>query len=251
MAEYTGIISLHHNGRGVWDLDTFKGCSHAVDGGCYGICYANRLARARGYDFSTVVKRDFTNKTHFIYVASKLKQAPFIRIGVMCDPSYDWEHTINIANRIKSFNRNIVIITKHWNELNNEQLSKLKGFTINTSVSALDDSLHRNKMLLWYNKLKPYCRSVLRVNTADFNSEDLKNIQNNLLNNDLVIDNILRFPLNHPLVNQKIINVSRYMFLGSYIYASKHNKNVFFGFCVDCPDQCGVPSFQKKIIDWI
>lgn len=58
MKEYKTKIQLVKTYRGVWELDTFKGCSHGINGGCYGICYAVRLAKARGYDFTNVVKRE-------------------------------------------------------------------------------------------------------------------------------------------------------------------------------------------------
>ncbi len=250
MKTYTNKITLSQNGRGVWDLDTFKGCTHSFNGGCYGICYATRLAKARGYDFGKVVIRDFVNTEHFIQIANKLRRIPFVRIGVMCDPSFDWVHTLNIVDKIRPYNKEIVIITKHWNELTDEQLLRLKGTVVNTSISALDNDVQRDKMLFWYHKLKRYCRSVLRVNTADFIDLRLRSIQDDLLNNNGVIDNILRFPLSHDLVKQRIINVTKYKFLNSYIYASKHNDNVYFGFCSGCKDQCGIISSQKKLTEW-
>ncbi len=251
MKSYSNKITLFKNNRGVWDLDPFKGCEHAINGGCYGICYASRISISRGYDFSKIVKRDFVSKEHFKQVSEGLRGIPFVRMGVMCDPSYDWEHTLNIIQKIKPFNKDIVIITKHWNELKDEQLFKLKGTVVNTSISALDMEEHRNKMLFWYRKLKQHCRSVLRVNTADFNNLKLDNIQNELLLNENVIDNILRFPLNHNLVEQGIIKVAKHKFLDTYVYASRHDNNVFFGFCCDCKDQCGIIRQQKKIIDFI
>ena len=250
MREYSNKIQLIKNFRGVWELDTFKGCDHSLNGGCYGICYASKLAKARGYNFNKVVKREFINGKHFIKITNKLKKIPFVRIGVMCDPSFDWNYTIKIINKIKPFNNNIVIITKHWNELNEKQLPKLKGIVINTSISALDNEIHRDKMLFWYNKLKPYCRSILRVNTADFNDLTLKNIQEDLLNNENIIDNILRFPKNHILVKNNILNVTKYKYLKSFVYASRHNQNTYFGFCNNCLDKCGIISSQKKINEY-
>ena len=136
MQSYSNRITLSQTHRGVWGLDTFKGCEHGINGGCYGICYANRLARAKGFDFSNVVKREFIDTRHFFHIARKLIRIPFVRIGIMCDPSHDWEYTLNIVEKIRSFNKNIVIITKHWNALKEEQLFRLKGTTVNTSISA-------------------------------------------------------------------------------------------------------------------
>jgi hypothetical protein len=251
MRNYNTKITLSRNKRQIWDLDTFKGCEHGINGGCYGICYAVKLAKARGYNFSKVVKRDFINNKNFVEITRKLKRIPFVRIGVMCDPSFDWEHTLKIIERIKPYNKNIVIITKHWKELKEEQLYRLKGIVVNTSVSALDSEEQREKMLFWYNKLKPYCRSILRVNTSDFNDNNLRLIQEDLLNNNNVIDNVLRFPKSHILVKNKIINVTKHKFLNSFIYASKHKDNIFFGFCSNCLDQCGIPQFQNKLTKWL
>lgn len=251
MRTYKTKISLTKTYRGVWELDTFKGCEQGANNGCYGICYAARLAKARGYDFTNVVKRDFINQEHFIEISNKLKKIPFVRIGVMCDPSHNWEHTLNIVDKIKHYQKNIVIITKHWKELKEEQLSRLKGLVVNTSISALDSEAQRDKMLYWYNKLKPYCRSILRVNTADFNDSELRMIQDSLLSNENIIDNILRFSKSHHLVKDGIINVTKQKYLKSYIYASKHSDNIYFGFCNNCLDQCGIILSQRKLTGWL
>jgi len=250
MRKYKEKIQLVKNYRGVWELDTFKGCINGFNGGCYGICYAAKLAKARGYDFTKVVKRDFVNHNHFNEIAYKLITLPFIRIGVMCDPSYDWEHTLKIIEKIKPYNKNIVIITKHLNELKEEQLIRLKGLVINTSISALDNESQRKKMLFWYNKLKPYCRSILRINTCNFNDLNLRLIQEDLLINENIIDNVLRFPKSHILVKKNIINVNKHKYLKSFVYASKANPNTYFGYCNSCPDKCGIISYQKNLNRW-
>ena len=159
MKRYLNKIELRKTFRGVWELDPFKGCINSVanDGnGCYGICYATRLAKARGYDFSKVVKRFFISEEHFMQIANQLTKIPFVRLGVMCDPSFDWKHTLDIVDKIKPYQKNIVIVTKHLKELKDSQLGKLSGIIVNTSISALDDKELRNKRLFWYNKLKKY-----------------------------------------------------------------------------------------------
>jgi hypothetical protein len=43
MKEYKNIISLSKNERGIWDLDTIKGCKSGLlenPKGCYSDCYA-------------------------------------------------------------------------------------------------------------------------------------------------------------------------------------------------------------------
>ena len=256
MRSYIDKISLEQNARGVFGLDPLKGCSNKtnkyntmlgfeVNGsrGCYGICYANRIASGYGYDFGKIIKRDFIDETHFNLIAKKLKEIPFIRLGVSCDPSDDWEHTIKIVKKIKPYQKNIVIITKHWQELNEAQCRSLKGVCINTSISALDNQYDIDKRLFWYHKLKDYCNSVLRVCTADFNDIVLKEKQNELLKNENVIDNILRFPESHELVQNGVVNVKRYRFLDKECFASKHDENIYFGDCFKCPELCGISLF--------
>lgn len=255
MKVYLNKIELTKNFRGVWELDPFKGCTNSVKNdntGCYGICYATRIAKSRGYDFSKVVYRYFINNEHFIEIANKLKNTPFVRMGVMCDPSHDWQHTLSITDKVKPYQKNIVIVTKHLKELEDKDLIRLENLIINTSISALDTQQQRDRMLFWYNKLKDYCkRSILRVNTADFNQNELRSIQDNLLDNEDVIDNILRFTKNHKLVKEGVINVTKCKFLNSETYVSKHNAEVYFGYCDECPDQCGAILAQRKLLGWL
>ncbi|MCX5704416.1 MAG: hypothetical protein NT066_08025 [Candidatus Omnitrophica bacterium] len=119
-------------------------------------------------------------------------------------------------------------------------MPKLNNVCINTSVSALDSEQVIEKRLSWYNKLKKYCKSILRVNTADFNDKKLKKIQDDLLNNKIIIDTILRIDKNHELVKNNIVNIGKYKYMGATVFASKHDENVYFGYCDKCPDQCGV-----------
>lgn len=247
MKNYSSKISLTKTDRGVWGLDPFKGCPNGSNGGCYGVCYAARLSVARGFDYSKVVTRDFLNYQHLKEIRTKLIRCEFVRLGVMCDPSYNWDHTLQIIDKIKPFNQNIVIITRHFTDLKKEQLEKLNGLVINTSISALDDKKHRDKMMYWYNELKKHCKSVLRVNTVNFIDKKLNSIQDDLLNNDNVIDNILRIPKGHSLVINSIIEVKKYNYLKSNIYASKHDDNIFFGYCDECMDKCGAEIKQTKL----
>jgi hypothetical protein len=254
MKKYLNKIELVQNYRGVWDLDTLKGCIYSKlnnGNGCYGICYAAKLAKARGYDFSDEVKRYFISDKHFLDIVKRLKSLPFVRIGCMYDPSSDWEHTLDIIDKIRHFQNNIVIITKHWNILNDNQLCRLNGLIINTSICALDSEEEIKKRLNEYKRLKKYCKSILRVNTADFNDIELKSLQDKLLNNDNVIDNILRFSNNHQLVTDKVINVKKYKYLKSYVYASKHNEDTYFSYCYKCLDLCGAEPTQHKLSGWI
>jgi len=248
MKEYLDEITLEKNTRGVWILDPFKGCSESIKNnnkGCYGLCYATQAAKCRGYNFSKVVKRDFTNKQIYIDIIKQLKQINYVRMGSMCDPSHNWDHTLKIVDLIKPYIKNIVIVTKHLNELTEMQLIKLNGLIINTSVSALDDYYDLEKKMFWYYNLVFYCKSILRVNTAKFNLDNeqgiiYNQIQNDLISKDKVIDTVLRFPKKHRFIQENIILTSREKFMSKYVLASKNNPNTYLGYCANCKDKCGI-----------
>lgn len=186
MKTYKNIISLCKNERGIWDLDTIKGCSSGLaesKNGCYGDCYAYKTAKRYGIDFSKSIERHFVNDKHRQYIVKKIEKIdmPFIRIGCSGDPSENWEHTISIIEHLRYNNqlslfsvesqKQIVIITRHWNILTDVQIERLSKYNvcINTSVSALDNDKLILNSLKQYNRLKPFCKSVLRVVTCDFN----------------------------------------------------------------------------------
>lgn len=165
MKEYKNIISLSKNERGIWDLDTIKGCkSGIIDNpkGCYNDCYALKTAKRYGIDFSKSIERNFYNYAHRNYIVKQIERIdmPFIRIGCSGDPSENWEHTINIIKQIKensqlslfdiSSKKQIVIITRHWNKLTDNQLKEISKYNIciNTSVSALDKIIYLKILLM-------------------------------------------------------------------------------------------------------
>jgi len=261
MQKYTNKITLTRNSRGVWDLDTLKGCSGGLNAkyisyncglfnnldyenkrnnGCYGLCYACKIAKFRGYDFRKIERRYFVDEKHLQSIGRKLSKLDFVRIGVSCDPSDDWEHTLDIVDKIRLYIKNIVIITKHWNRLTYKQCVRLTGVCVNTSVSALDTPMEIDNRMFWYNKLKLFTKSVLRVNTACFNDSYLNELQNKLLSNDNVLDNILRFNKGHELVKNGIVKVKEYQFLNSKTLASKHDESIYFGYCDNCKERCGI-----------
>jgi len=258
MQFFTNKITLKKNKRGVWDLDPFKGCEDGIKNnkdGCYGLCYAKRIADSKGFDFGKSVYRNFISEKHLNSVGKVISQTsflngvqpPFIRMGVMCDPSFEWEHTLKIVEQVKRFNPKIVIITKHWKELKQEQLKHLTGqIFVNTSISALDHKQEIEKRLFWYNKLKNYCHSILRVNTADFIPKELIKIQNDLLCNANTINNILRIPKSHYLTINNIVKVKKHKFINKEVYASIQNKKTFFGKCIFCKEKCGVSFFTSN-----
>lgn len=248
---YSGNISLNMNKRGVYDLDVTKGCTSGISHnkkGCYSECYAARYAKLYGYDFSKTIKRTFKSVKHVDKIRNEIHyiNMPFIRIGVMGDPSENWGHLLKILNLVSGI-KPIVIITKHWYSLTLSQLNKLSkhNVCVNTSISALDEPCFIKHRLNQYDILKNYCKSVLRIVSCDFNMSNLKglylnDIQNELFNNKLTIDNVFRVSKNNKLIKMNIINYHKKIFLNNEAYFSQINKNTYTGFCKSCPDMCGI-----------
>lgn len=252
MRNYSGIISLNKNSRGVYTLDTSIGCHSGLKNnpkGCYNDCYAAKSSKLYGYDFSKTVLRYFESEYHRRQIVHEINniKLDFVRIGNSGDPSENWEHTISILDKIKFINKQIVIITKHWTNLNLNQLGFLKGINvcINTSISALDEPELLSNSLNQYHILKNYCKSVLRIVSCDFNLENetghkLHKIQVDLFKNENVLDTVLRVNKNNQLVKDGIINVKQSKFLGKKTMISKYNKKTYFGKCSTCLEMCGV-----------
>lgn len=262
MKMYKSKISLSKNERGIWDLDTIKGCASGLNytnGGCYGDCYAYKTAKRYGIDFYKSIRRNFINESHRLQIIRQIEKIdmPFIRIGCSGDPSEDWEHTINIIDKIRTnaqlslfdikSSKQIVIITRHWNKLNNKQLEKIKEFNIciNTSISALDDYELITSCLNEYNRLKYYCKSVLRIVSCDFNElneigKEKAEIQRKLFKNENIIDTVFRPSSKNYFVTEKIINVKKMAFMKSKALISKYNKKTFTGKCENCLEMCGI-----------
>jgi len=258
---YSNIISLTKNSRGVYSIDPSLGCKSGLEenkNGCFNDCYANRIAKIYGYDFSNTVYRDFVDQSHLNRIKNQIRKVslPFIRMGTMGDPSENWEHTIKICELIQhesQFNlfeekpKEIVIITKHWNALSIDQLIRLKKLNvcINTSISALDSEDKIEYLLNEFEKLKLFCRSVLRVVTFDFNKENeegkrLTEVQDMIIKNRVFIDTVFRASKKNPLVLDGVINIHKTKFLGKNALVSKMNKKTYFGNCKNCLEMCGV-----------
>jgi hypothetical protein len=143
----------------------------------------------------------------------------------------------------------------------NETLFKEKvEFEYVKSVIGSED-MEIEHRLKQYNRLKPYCNSVLRIVSSDFNKNNFDGnirgkIQEGLFKNKKVIDTIFRPDINNYFVINKIINVKKVKFLKSYVLASVYNDKTYLGFCNNCPDMCGInlseeacnmkPMFMKK-----
>jgi hypothetical protein len=252
MREYSNKISLTKNSRGIYSLDTSIGCSSGMAneaGGCYNDCYAAKSAKLYGYDFSKTVLRGFESEKHRKIVLSQINKIKldFVRIGTSGDPSENWEHTISILKAIDKCNKQIVIITKHWTLLTEEHLKYLSTINvcINTSVSALDKPYLREICVEQYNRLKPYCKSILRIVSCDFNltnekGKELNKIQHDLFKNEDTLDTVLRVNKRNDLVKNEIINVRETNFLGKKALVSKFNKMTYFGKCSSCKEMCGI-----------
>ena len=252
MRSYSPIISLTRNSRGIYSLDTVMGCASGManePGGCYGDCYAANASRRYGYDFSKTVLRHFESEAHRRSIVNRINRIPldFVRIGSSGDPSDDWGHTVGILRAIDKCNKQIVIITRHWTALTDEQLAYFGtiNVVVNTSVSALDKPRVREHCVAQYNRLKPYCKSILRIVSCDFNLDNLRGhecakVQAELFRNDATLDTVFRPNKKNPLVTDGVVNVSRAKFMDGMSLASKHNPSAYLGKCSTCHEMCGL-----------
>lgn len=260
MKNYKSIITLNKNNRGCYILDTVKGCILSNNSGCYGDCYAYKIAKRYGYDFINPIKRNFDENNlqlnlfgynvdymqDILYRINKIDM-PFIRIGEMGDPSQYWEHTCKIIELIGNYiNKKIVIITKHINKISDECLKSLSKFNVivNTSISALDDKNVLENKIIEYNRLKNYIKSILRIVTCEFNKNNSIGYYYNEIQKKIIdcnfIDTVFRPSKNNYLVINNIINTENIFFLNKKILASINNKKTYFGKCENCVELCGI-----------
>jgi hypothetical protein len=250
MREYKNKITLTKNGRGIWTLDPIMGCKTGLEKnkkGCFSDCYAARTARIYGYDFSKNVLRYFDNEKHLKSIINKINKLDFdfIRMGNSGDPSEDWEHTISILEKLKGINKEVVIITRHWNKLTINQLERISKLNvcINTSISPIDKDLHSS--IEQYEILKKYCKSILRCVSFDFNTKNSKGmeysmVQDWVFNTYDVLDTVFRCSKSNPLYKDGIIRIKETKFLGKKCNISKFNRKTYFGNCDNCIEKCGV-----------
>jgi hypothetical protein len=250
--EYSNKIQLVRNGRGVYCIDTTMGCKSGMEAnekGCYNDCYAARIAKRYGYDFTKTVLRHFVNEKHKREILSEITKIkmPFIRIGVSGDPSENWQHTFNVLKVLSKSNTEIIIVTRHWTLLSEAQLIELSKMNvcINTSVSALDSEEMLYTAIEQYERIKPFCKSVLRIISCDFNLENeegkrLSAIQHSLFKNEGTLDTVFRPSKKNKFITDGIINVKEQVFNGKKQLASKFNKKTYMGKCSTCKEMCGV-----------
>jgi len=261
MKTYKPYISLQQNERGIWDLDTSKGCSSGMSlniNGCYGDCYAAKTAKRYGIDFSKTVLRYFRNESHRAETVNQIKfiDMPFIRIGCSGDPSENWQHMINILNKLTDNqlqlfatggSKKIVIITRHWTHLTDAQLHEICKFNlvINTTVSALDSKEIITNSINQYERIKPFCKSVLRIVSCDFNTNNEEGrrrlrMQEQFFKNKNTIDTVFRPSAKNDFILSGVVNVGKGNFMGKKTLLSKYNKKTFVGKCSRCLEMCGV-----------
>lgn len=252
MRRYSGTISLSMNSRDLWSIDTVIGCASGMKQGkygCYDDCYSARASIRYGYDFSNVVLRFFRDEKHKEKVISKINKIEqgFIRIGNSGDPSENWPHAFEIIKQLEGITKPIVIITKHWKPIPDEYLLLMRKYNIivNTSVSALDEPNITKLALKQYERLKPFCKSVLRIVTCDFNTYNPVGFEMALRQDKLLlidenyIDTVFRPSSTNKYVLGNVINVKKKKFLKSKVIVSKLNKSSFLGSCVNCNEKCG------------
>jgi len=258
---YNNVITLSKNRRGIWDIDPCKGCSSGLyknPNGCYNDCYAAKNAKRYGIDFKKTVYRDFKSYNHLLSIRRKIEKIdmPFIRMGCSGDPSENWSHTINICEKLQREEqlqlfeytpKEIVIITKHWTNLSDSQLVRISklNICINTSISVLDDNKRLANCIKQYESIKPYCKSIIRLVTCNFNINNsigrrLFKRQYRFINRYKFIDTVFRPSMSNELIKQGIINVSKRKFMNSTQLLSKYNKRAYIGNCQNCIDKCGI-----------
>ena len=206
-------LTVNENQKGVLDVDTTKGCTFGMKAypgtGCYGLCYANTLAEAYGYDFPIAVSRK-PIESERVAIERKLRrhEATWFRIGTIGDPCHDWENLVETCEWLHKI-KTPVIVTKHWRAATDEQLARLAkcGAVFNTSVSAFDTEEELpHRLEQWRRCTKFGMRSLLRIVSCKFgdteNGRRMASIQAGIfaMAGELVIDNPLRIPESDPRV---------------------------------------------------
>lgn len=256
LKRYKSELTVTVNSKGVLDVDTVKGCTAGLsywgDAGCYGCCYAAKIAAFRGWDFSHSVTRYWKDRAQFRYVARELwkHRDMFVRVGTMGDPCHDWPYLEAVVRNFHRYNPEWVIVTKHWHRASDLVLASLigHGVCINTSISALDGPdlvAHRLSEYRRYRDMGG--NSVLRVVTADFNRDTeagavYGEVQDRLVSEPRYIDTPLRVPGKaYPLLAQGVIRAEMVEDLNGKALTSLWKPDVYMGWCEGCPDRCGLP----------
>ena len=248
------------------DVDTVKGCTlgmAAEEDGCYGECYAAKIAARYGIAFETSVKRGFMDQwQHRDILVRQLLTHPatWYRIGTMGDPSHEWQHTLSVIRHLRPAEKTAVIVTKHWKTLTDDHIAQLVELdvVVHTSTSGMDTEAQTKHRVAQLERLRHAgVRSVNRQVTAEFGDTEWARAchdrQVRLLAMGPVIDTPLRVQASNPRVaSGEIVTSRRTDALGGGKLLSLHSPDVFLGHCADCPDQCGVvgkPMSFPKVVD--
>lgn len=256
---YLPILTAVENQKGVLDVDTVKGCTLGMkarpEGGCYGECYANKIAERYGIDFTVSVSRKLTPATRTtVFCTVRDYPASWYRIGTAGEPCHDWDNTAEVCEYLSGTGKTPVIITKHWIPLTDEHIGRFRavGAVFNTSVSGLDSDAQTRYRVAQIMRLRSAgVRSVARVVTCDYGNSAwataAKATQDYLLSLAPVIDNPLRAEASNPRVlSGDIILTRKPEAIGGGKLVSLHNENTYLGTCEACPDQCGVDNRYKE-----
>lgn len=247
MRTFNPRLSVSVNRKGVLDVDSVKGCFHGMNkypnGGCYGLCYAARMAKARGYDFSKSVSRLIhPDDTYRIAEIVDRHESSWFRVGTMGDPCHDWPLTVKICEWLGKF-KAPVIITKHWIKIDDSLLGRLARINsvVNTSISPLDSEDEIEHRLQQHFRVKSFgIKAVLRIVSAKFQDDDARNeVQKRLFEIVPNIDNPLRIPNSDERVLSGEISVMNRQDINKQSSISVANKTAYIGTCLNCPDQCG------------
>jgi hypothetical protein len=252
---YGDALTVSVNRKGVIDVDTVKGCTLGMraypETGCYGECYARKIALRNGIAFNVSISREFMDwREHRDTCIKQLLDQPAIwyRIGVMGDPCHDWDHTVAVVTALRHARKTAVIITKHWVPLSDDNISRLLmlDVVVHTSVSGMDTAAELHHRLTQLERLRGYgIPSVARVVTCEYGdsewARESDEKQRYLLSLSPVIDNPLRARLSNPRVQNGDIRITRRVdSIGGGSNVSLHLSTVFLGHCSRCPDRCGV-----------
>ena len=253
--EYHNALTAAVNLKGVVDVDTVKGCTAGMrahpGGGCYGECYANRIAVRNGIAFNVSVSRYLVDQwSHRDLIVRQLldQSSSWYRIGVMGDPCHDWNNTISVCRALRPARKTAVIVTKHWTPLSDDHLSKLLDLdvVVHTSMSGMDTDAELRHRVMQFERLgAARIPSIARIVTCSYGksewAQSCNEKQQRLLLLAPIIDNPLRPRLSNPHVaNGDIIVTRRADSIGGGTLVSLHSSAAFLGHCSECPDQCGV-----------
>lgn len=257
--DYSPLLTADVNMKGVLDVDTVKGCAGGIaangERGCYGACYAEAIAKFRGLRFESPVTRKVTTKAQANQIEAAVKAAPqhFFRVGTMGDPSHDWHETVETVEWLSAW-ATPVIVTKHWDTANEDQLKRLAGAgaILNTSVSALDTGAqlkHREHQIARYAAAGGH--SVARVVSCDFTDTQegnrMSEVQDRLLATKGAIDNPLRISTSHELVRGGVVKLTKTVDINKRRTISIASEASYVGHCSSCPDQCGMASMPSTV----